>query len=125
MFRDHHRSFVLVDDSRLMAMCWKLEVKGRYALKAYATPREFLDSLQEMDEKAVLLLDVDFAGLDPMNGVELAHELRARGITNPIYLYSGFSDLVAPSLLSDGIIHGIFSKDVSPKELLESLDRQN
>lgn len=120
MFRSN---LILIEDSRLMQMCWRIECQEQIELQIFATPREFFESLSQttVNPNSIFVVDVDFGGLDPMNGVELAESLRRLGLENKIHLYSGFSDVVSNGLLIDGTINGVHSKDLSPKELIRRI----
>jgi len=120
---DQRLHIILVEDSRLMAMCWGIDCQDKHSLSIYSTPASLLADLPRLraDPQNIFILDLDFAGLDPMGGVELAQRLRVEQLHNTVFLYSGFTEGVSQSLLDSGLISGVFSKDLAPGEVINEI----
>jgi DNA-binding NarL/FixJ family response regulator len=115
---------VLVEDSRLVSLCWKLHLSGKAELSLFESPQELLGKWNQISihEHTIFIFDLDFKGRDSLSGLDLAEALRARGHRNPIYLYSGFTESLPTDLLARNIVNGIWSKDLTPEECLRMLN---
>jgi DNA-binding response OmpR family regulator len=68
----------------------------------------------------LVLLDLSMPDMD---GVELAHQLRASGNTLPIVLCSGNLDGATERGLKPGMVQSVLQKPFSTEELLAAIDR--
>jgi PAS domain S-box-containing protein len=75
-------------------------------------------AMLERERVDLILLDVTMPDLD---GTEVVRLLRARGLSVPIVLTSGYSDFPVESRLSAGAVQGFLSKPFTLAELLHSV----
>jgi len=81
----------VVDDEPAVrdAVAFLLEMNGMQVMR-YASGPDLLASLDAGPLRGCLLLDVR---MDPMSGLQLHDELRARGVTLPVLFLSGHGDI--------------------------------
>ncbi len=117
---------ILVDDSRLVALSWKLQLADQVDLLVFRSPSELLESLKDLSINAqeIFVLDFDYGAQDSMNGIELAQALRARGLTSRLYLYTGFTEGISNDHIESGLITGLLPKEITPVDCLKIMQAQ-
>ncbi|MBL6929843.1 MAG: response regulator transcription factor [Rhodospirillales bacterium] len=86
---DRNPVVYIVDDDQAVrhSLEWLLG-DGEFEVRTFASAIEFLDTLDPM-QPGCLVADVRMPG---MSGLELQHEIKARGIDLPVIIITGHSD---------------------------------
>jgi two-component system, LuxR family, response regulator FixJ len=88
-------------------------------VRAYASPRMFLESGEEQDAHC-LVFDLH---MPEMTGLELAEKMRARAIVAPIIIVTGRTDPVLGPRMRRANIAAVLPKPVSGEDLMAWLER--
>jgi two-component system response regulator FixJ len=99
---DSDRTIYLIDDDEAVRRSAGFMLKSAgYAVKSYESGIPFLKEVKGLDPGCIVL-DVRMPGLD---GIEVQHELRSRGIDYPVIVMTGHGDItVAVRAMKAGAI---------------------
>ncbi|MFO1094048.1 MAG: response regulator transcription factor [Planctomycetaceae bacterium] len=111
----------LVDDEESIrsALTDLLESTG-FTARAYASGREFLESLTDNAPPCCLILDVRLVGA---SGLEFQQQLKRAGISIPIVFITGHGDIpMAVEAMKEGAVD-FLAKPFRDQELLDAINR--
>lgn len=113
------RRVLLVDDDVMVrrAVCRMVEQAG-FVVTAAGSASEAIE-LAERTTFDVILSDVQ---MPAMNGADLVHALRERGVHVPAVLMSGYAELEDADLLSKNGVQAFLTKPFSADELAHALE---
>ena len=111
--------FIVDDDASVRRALTRLIKSAGYAVQAFASARDFLDSWRGDDEMTTcLVLDVSMPGL---SGLDLQHELQAANALLPIIFITGHGDIpMSVQAMKEGAVD-FLPKPVKDKVLLTAI----
>lgn len=109
--------YVVDDDDAVRAALVRLLEAEDYAVRAYASARDFL-ALPEPDCTACLILDMKMPGLD---GMEAVRELAGRGCALPVIFLTGFGSIPMTVQAMRAGATEFLTKPVEPEQLLAAV----
>jgi FixJ family two-component response regulator len=109
--------FVVDDDASVRRSTERLVRSAGFAIQAFASAREFLDSAR-MERPACLVLDVHMPGL---SGLDLQRELVERSVEIPIVFLTGHGDIpMTVRAMKAGAVE-FLTKPVKSRDLLAAI----
>ena len=105
----------IVDDDPAMrdSLRWLLQSEG-LSVETHNTAEEFL-ATHDFSRLGCLILDVRLPG---MNGLDLQDELRARGVTVPVVIVTGYGEAATMARALKGGALDLIEKPLSVERLL-------
>lgn len=118
--RRSSRVFLVDDDASVRRALTRLIRSAGYPVDAFASAREFLDSLPQPDSPACLVLDVRMPGF---SGLDLQSQLAGTNRVLPIIFLTGHGDIpMSVKAMKAGAVD-FLSKPVKDTDLLHAIEQ--
>ena len=112
--------YLVDDDPSVRKALARLIRASGYAIKTFASAREFIEFKSETTEVACLVLDVRMPGI---NGLDLQNALRASNVPIPVIFISAHGDIpMSVQAMKAGAVD-FLPKPVQSKTLLRAIDQ--